>query len=76
MGYRYHKGYIYNGHTFVLKKSDIVNATDDEFVSGMALLPDARQQALQTGICPMCEDCPDGCPIETPGDSKNKGAKE
>jgi hypothetical protein len=32
----------------------------------------ARQRALQTGVCPMCEDCPDGCPIETPNDSRNK----
>ena len=31
----------------------------------------ARQRALQAGICPMCEDCPDGCPIETPKDSRN-----
>lgn len=22
-----------------------------------------RQYALKTGKCPMCEDCPDGCPI-------------
>lgn len=32
---------------------------------------DARQHALKTGVCPMCEDCPDGCPIETPKDSRN-----
>ena len=31
---------------------------------------DARQHALKTGVCPMCEDCPDGCPVETPKDSK------
>ncbi len=32
---------------------------------------DARQHALKTGVCPMCEDCPDGCPIEIPKDSRN-----
>jgi Lar family restriction alleviation protein len=32
---------------------------------------DARQHALKTGVCPMCEDCPDGCPVETPKDSRN-----
>jgi hypothetical protein len=31
----------------------------------------SRQHALQTGVCPMCEDCPDGCPVETPKDSRN-----
>ena len=33
---------------------------------------DARQLALKTRVCPMCEDCPDGCPVETPKDSRNK----
>lgn len=37
---------------------------------------DARQHALQTGVCPMCEDCPDGCPVETPNDSRNKPENE
>jgi Lar family restriction alleviation protein len=32
---------------------------------------DARQLALKTKVCPMCEDCPDGCPVETPKDSRN-----
>ena len=30
-----------------------------------------RQHALKTRVCPMCEDCPDGCPVETPKDSRN-----
>ena len=30
-----------------------------------------RKYALTTGLCPMCEDCPDGCPILTPKDSRN-----
>ena len=30
-----------------------------------------RKYALTTGLCPMCEDCPDGCPVETPKDSRN-----
>ena len=37
---------------------------------------DARQLALKTGVCPMCEDCPDGCPVETPNDSRNKPENE
>ena len=36
----------------------------------------ARQHALQTGVCPMCEDCPDGCPVETPNDSRNRPENE
>lgn len=32
---------------------------------------DARRLALKTRVCPMCEDCPDGCPVETPKDSRN-----
>jgi hypothetical protein len=36
----------------------------------------SRQHALQTGVCPMCEDCPDGCPVETPNDSRNKPENE
>ena len=35
-----------------------------------------RQHALQTGVCPMCEDCPDGCPVETPNDSRNRPENE
>ena len=31
-----------------------------------------RSRAVRTGVCPMCEDCPDGCPIETPKDGRNK----
>jgi hypothetical protein len=37
---------------------------------------DARQLALKTRVCPMCEDCPDGCPVETPKDSRNKPENE
>lgn len=36
----------------------------------------SRQHALQTGVCPMCEDCPDGCPVETPNDSRNRPENE
>jgi hypothetical protein len=36
----------------------------------------ARQHALQTGVCPMCEDCPDGCPVEAPNDSRNQPENE
>ncbi len=37
---RYQKGYICNGYTFVVNKSDVHNATDDMFVEATALLPD------------------------------------
>lgn len=36
---KYFDGYIYEGHTFVINKSDISNATDDQFVIGTALIP-------------------------------------
>ena len=36
----------------------------------------ARAHARETGICPMCEDCPDGCPVEAPNDSRNKPENE
>lgn len=35
-----------------------------------------RKYAFTTGLCPMCEDCPDGCPILTPNDSRNAQEKE
>jgi hypothetical protein len=35
-----------------------------------------RKYALTTGLCPMCEDCPDGCPVETPNDSRNRPENE
>lgn len=43
----------------------------DRYINGRAQFESARQRALQTGLCPMCEDCPDGCPVETPNDSRN-----
>ena len=36
---KYYDGYVYEGHTFVINKSDISNATDDQFVTGTALIP-------------------------------------
>ena len=38
MSLKYQKGYIFEGHTFVMKKSDIHNAKDEQFVEGTALL--------------------------------------
>ena len=35
-----------------------------------------RKYALTTGLCPMCEDCPAGCPILAPNDSRNAQEKE
>jgi hypothetical protein len=32
----------------------------------------SRQDVIKTGICPMCEDCPDGCPLESHKDSRNR----
>ena len=32
-----------------------------------------RYIALRTGKCVMCEDCPDGCPLVSPEDSRNCG---
>ena len=37
---RYVKGYIFEGHTFVVNKSDIHNAKDEQFAEGTALMPD------------------------------------
>lgn len=37
--FKYCDGYIYEGRTFVIDKSDISNATDDQFVIGTALIP-------------------------------------
>ena len=36
---KYQKGYIFNGHMFVVNKEDVHNATDDMFVEATALLP-------------------------------------
>lgn len=36
---KYQKGYIFNGHTFVVNKEDVHNATDDMFVDAAAFLP-------------------------------------
>lgn len=45
--------------------------TKDEAVAAWNRRVDSRQLALKTRVRPMCEDCPDGCPIETPKDSRN-----
>ena len=36
---KYQKGYIFNGHTFVVNKEDVHNETDDMFVEATVLLP-------------------------------------
>ena len=36
---KYIKGFICNGYTFVMRKSDVHNAPDDAFVEATALLP-------------------------------------
>lgn len=45
--------------------------TETEAIAAWNRRVDARQLALKTRVCPMCEDCPDGCPVETPKDSRN-----
>jgi hypothetical protein len=45
--------------------------TPEEVIAAWNSRADARQLALKTRVCPMCEDCPDGCPVETPNDSRN-----
>jgi formate hydrogenlyase subunit 6/NADH:ubiquinone oxidoreductase subunit I len=53
----------------ILNYTDLVN----NYISlnDWRIKENSRQHALQTGVCPMCEDCPDGCPVETPKDSRN-----
>lgn len=51
--------------------AEITGFSEHEAIVPWNRRPDARQLALKTGVCPMCEDCPDGCPIETPKDSRN-----
>lgn len=38
--YRYQKGFIFNEYTFVVNKEDVLNARDEDFVEGTALLPE------------------------------------
>lgn len=38
--YRYQKGFIYNGQTFVTDKEDIHDAINEDFVEGTAFLPE------------------------------------
>jgi hypothetical protein len=45
--------------------------TGEQAIAAWNRRVDARQFALKTKVCPMCEDCPDGCPVETPRDSRN-----
>jgi hypothetical protein len=45
--------------------------TGEQAIAAWNRRVDARQLALKTRVCPMCEDCPDGCPVETPKDSRN-----
>ena len=38
--YRYQKGFIFNKDTFVVNKEYVLNARDEDFVEGTALLPE------------------------------------
>lgn len=42
MRLKYQNGFIFEGHTFVVDKTDIRNAKDERFVEGAALLPEAH----------------------------------
>ena len=50
--------------------------TETEAIAAWNRRVNARQLALKTRVCPMCEDCPDGCPVETPNDSRNRPENE
>ena len=56
--------------------SEMADFVADDLIAAWNRRADARQLALKTRVCPMCEDCPDGCPIETPKDSRNKPENE
>ena len=53
------------------KDSEMADFIADDLIAAWNRRADARQLALKTRVCPMCEDCPDGCPVETPKDSRN-----
>lgn len=42
-----------------------------KFVGELVEMVGTRQISVADGRCHMCWDCPDGCPIENPFDSKN-----
>lgn len=42
MRLKYQNGFIFEGHTFVVDKTDIRNAKDEQFVEGVALLPEVH----------------------------------
>ena len=44
MRLKYQNGFIFEGHTFVVDKTDIRNAKDERFVEGAALLPETGTQ--------------------------------
>ena len=62
--------------TNVATNADRIRSMSDEIGKLNPQPENARQRALQTGVCPMCEDCPDGCPVEAPNDSRNKPENE
>ena len=47
MRLKYQNGFIFEGHTFVVNKSDIRNAKDEQFVEGVALLPEVHGRPLK-----------------------------
>ena len=48
---KYQKGFIFNGHTFVVNKEDVHNATDDMFVEATALLTEDCVKVVR------CKEC-------------------
>ena len=42
-----------------------------KFVGSLVDMVGSRQISVTDGKCHMCWDCPDGCPVDNPFDSKN-----
>ena len=54
--------------------ADIFTENEEEFAEFVGKLVDKvgmRRISVTDGKCHMCCDCPDGCPIDNPFDSKN-----
>ena len=58
------------------KDSEMADFVAEDLIAAWNRRSDARQYALKTGVCPMCEDCPDGCPLETPKDKCRNSQKK
>lgn len=57
MRLKYQNGFIFEGHTFVVDKTDIRNAKDERFVEGAALLPEVHGRWIEEGDIQICSNC-------------------